>query len=55
MYHAWVKSAYRVLLGKPEGKNLWEDRSRWKYNIKMDLETQVGGMHCIHLAQDGGQ
>jgi hypothetical protein len=31
-------NAYRILVGKPEGKrSLSRPRSRWVYNIKMDL------------------
>jgi hypothetical protein len=30
---------YRVLVGKPEGKSLFErSRFRWEDNIKMDLQ-----------------
>ena len=38
--------AYRVLLGKPEGKRqLARPRRRWEYNIKMDIqEVGCGGM-----------
>ena len=45
---------YRVLVGKPEGKRpLGRPRSRWKDNIKMDLqEVGYGGMDWIELAQD---
>jgi hypothetical protein len=33
------KGAYRVLLGKPEGKSsLGRPRCRWEDNIKMDLQ-----------------
>ena len=36
--------AYRVLVGKPEGKRpLGRPRRRWEDNIKMDLE-EVGGV-----------
>ena len=31
------KNIYRVLERRPEGKSLGRPRSRWKYNIKMDL------------------
>jgi hypothetical protein len=32
-------SAYRVLMGKPEGKTpLGRPRRRWEDNIKMDLQ-----------------
>jgi hypothetical protein len=33
------RGAYRVLVGKPEGKRpLGRPRNRWEYNIKMDLQ-----------------
>jgi hypothetical protein len=36
------RGAYRVLMGKPEGKRpLGRPRCRWKDNIKMDLQ-EVG-------------
>ena len=36
------RNAYRVLVGKPQGKRpLGRLRSRWEYNIKMDLR-EVG-------------
>jgi hypothetical protein len=46
--------AYRVLVGKPEGKrSLGRPRRRWEDNIKMDfLEVGCGGMDWIGLAQD---
>jgi hypothetical protein len=37
MQHAWERTAYRVLVGKPEGKNTGKIRSGWEDNIKMDL------------------
>ena len=39
------RGAYRVLVGKPEGKRpLGRPRRRWEYNIKMDLqEVGMGG------------
>ena len=48
------RSAYRVLVGKPEGKRpLGRPRHRWEDNIKMDLqELGCGGMDWIELAQD---
>jgi hypothetical protein len=48
------KGAYRVLVGKPEGRRpLGTSRGRWKDNIKMDLqEVGCGGMDWIELAQD---
>jgi hypothetical protein len=45
---------YRVLVGKPEGKRLFEiPRRRWEDGMKIDLrETGWGGVEWIHLAQD---
>jgi hypothetical protein len=39
------EGAYRVLVGKPEGKRpLGRPRNRWEDNIKMDLqEVEWGG------------
>ena len=38
------KGAYRVLVGKPEGKrSLGRPRHRWEDNIKMDLQEVVSG------------
>jgi hypothetical protein len=35
------RNAYRVLMGKPEGKRqLGRPRRRWEDNIKMDLKLQ---------------
>ena len=46
--------AYRVLVGKPEGKRpLGRPRRRWVYNIRIDLqEVGCGYMDWIGLAQD---
>jgi hypothetical protein len=48
------RGAYRVLVGKPEGKRpLGRPRRRWEYNIKMDLgEIGIDGANWIRLAQD---
>jgi hypothetical protein len=42
-------NAYRILVGKPEGKRLLgRPRRRWEDNIKMDLrEIGWGGMYWI--------
>jgi hypothetical protein len=47
-------NAYRILLGKSEGKRpLGRPRRRWVGNIKMDLrEVRWDGMDWIDLAQD---
>ena len=48
------RGVYRDMVGKPEGKKpLGRPRSRWKENMKMDL--QEVGCECIDwikLAQD---
>jgi hypothetical protein len=47
-----TRNAYRILLGKPEGKRpLGRSRRRWVDNIKMDLrEIGWDGMDWIKLA-----
>jgi hypothetical protein len=51
------RNAYRILVGKPEGKRpLGRPRRRWVDNIKMDLrEIRWDGMDWIELAQDRDQ
>jgi hypothetical protein len=51
------RNAYRILVGKPEGKRqLGRPRRGWEDNIKMDLkEIGWGGMDFIDLAQDRDQ
>jgi hypothetical protein len=48
------RGAYRVLVGRPEGRRPIErPRRRWEDNIKMDLqEVGWGGMDWIDMAQD---
>jgi hypothetical protein len=48
------RSAYRALVGKPEGRRpLGRPRRRWEDNIKKDLrEFGWGGIDWINLAQD---
>ena len=48
------RGAYRVLVGKPEGKRpLERARRRWMDNIRMDLqEVGCGYVDWIGLAQD---
>jgi hypothetical protein len=48
-----TRNAYNILVGKPEGKKrpLGRPRSRWEYNIRMDLR-EIGGTAwtgCIWL------
>jgi hypothetical protein len=50
-------NAYRILVGKPEGKRpLGRPRRRWVENIKMDLrEVGCDGRDWIELAQNRDQ
>jgi hypothetical protein len=52
-----TRNAYRILVGKPEGKRpLGRPRYRWVDNIQMDLrEIGWDGMDWISLAQDRDQ
>jgi hypothetical protein len=51
------RNAYRVLMGKPEGKRpLGRPGQIWKENIKMNLrKIGWGCMEWIHLTQDREQ
>jgi hypothetical protein len=51
------RNAYRILVGKPEGKRpLGRSRRAWIDNIKIDLrEIGWDGMDWIDLAQDREQ
>jgi hypothetical protein len=51
------RSAYRISVGKPEGKRpLGRPKCRWEDSIKMDLrEIGWGGMDWIDLAEDMDQ
>jgi hypothetical protein len=51
------RNAYRILVGKPEGKRLLgRPRCRWVDNIQMDLrERGWDGVDRIDMAQDRGQ
>jgi hypothetical protein len=48
-----TRNAYRILVGKPEGKKLLgRPRRRWVDNIKMDLrEIEWANMDWIELAE----
>jgi hypothetical protein len=51
------RNAYRILVGKPEGKTpLGRPRRMWVDNIKMDLR-EIGwvGVDWIDMAQDRDQ
>jgi hypothetical protein len=52
--HGEKRNAYRVLVGKLEGKRpLRKHRHRWQNSNKMDLrEIGWGGIDWINLAQD---
>jgi hypothetical protein len=51
------RNAYRILVGKPEGKRpLGRPRRRWVDNIKMDLrEIGRDGVAWMDMAQDRDQ
>jgi hypothetical protein len=51
------RNAYRILLGKPEGKRpLGRTRRRWVDNIKMDLrEIGCDGVDWMDMALDTDQ
>jgi hypothetical protein len=51
------RNAYKILVGKPEGKRpLGRPRRRWVDNIKIDLrEIGCEGMDWIEVAQDRDQ
>jgi hypothetical protein len=45
------RKAYRVLVGKPEGKRpLGRPRRRWEDGIRMDLKEIGWGLKWIQLA-----
>ena len=48
------RGAYRVLMGKPEGRRpLGRPRCRWEVNIKIDLQkVSCWSMGWIELVQD---
>jgi hypothetical protein len=49
-----TRNAYRILVGKPEGKRpLGRPRRRWVDNIKMDLKRD--GMGCYGLDRIGSR
>jgi hypothetical protein len=52
-----TRDAYRILVGKPEGKRpLGRPTCKWVDNIKMDLrESGWGDIDWIDLAQDSEQ
>jgi hypothetical protein len=52
-----TRNAYRILVGKPEGRRpLGRPRRRWVDNIKIDLrEIMWDGVDWIDLAQNRDQ
>jgi hypothetical protein len=47
------RNAYRLLVGKPEGKSTGTPRRRWVDNNRMDLgEVGWGNVDWIGLAKD---
>jgi hypothetical protein len=53
--HGPLNYAYRILLGKPEGKRpLGRPRRRWGRVLKLIL-NKMGGMDWIDVAQDRDQ
>jgi hypothetical protein len=48
------RNAYRLLVGKPEGKRpLGRPRRSWVNNTEMDLvDVILGSVDCIDMAQD---
>jgi len=47
------RSAYKILVGKPEGKRLLgRPKRRWEDDIKMDLQDVGWGMNGIDQSQD---
>jgi hypothetical protein len=55
--HDEKRNAYRIFVGKPEGKrSLERHRCRSENNIKMDLrEIGWGDMDCIDVTKDRDQ
>jgi hypothetical protein len=51
------RNAYRILVGKPEGKRpLGRPRRRWVENIKMDLRERIiwVGLIWLRIGTSGG-
>jgi hypothetical protein len=51
------RNAYRILVGKPEGKNHWEDQDVGVWTILKWILRGIGwdGVYWIDLAQDRDQ
>jgi hypothetical protein len=55
----WKRNAYKILVGKPEGKSSCErPRRRWEDNIKMGLREigweNVDLIHMVQIGTSGG-
>jgi hypothetical protein len=52
----YKRGAYRILVGRPDGKRpLEKPRRRWENNTKVDLQkVEWGGIEWIYMAQDRG-
>jgi hypothetical protein len=49
-----TRNAYRILVGKPEGKRpLGRPRRRWVVNIKMDLKRDRMGWYALDRTGSG--
>jgi hypothetical protein len=47
------RSAYRILVGRPEGRRPFgRPRRRWRIILKLILKKWDGGMDWIELAED---
>jgi hypothetical protein len=51
-----MRNAYKILIGKPEGKRpLGRPGRSWEDSIRMDIMETCEGVDWIHLAQDRDQ
>jgi hypothetical protein len=57
LYASQKRNAYRILVGKPEGKRpLGRPRRWWEENIKIDLrEIEWDGVDLIDIVQNRDQ
>jgi hypothetical protein len=55
--HVGEEDAYRILVGKPEGKKpVGRPRRKWKNDFKTNIkEIEWDGMDCIDLTLDRDQ
>jgi hypothetical protein len=53
--HGEMRNAYKILLGKPNGKVSRKLRSRRKINIKMDLGRGCEDAYRSQMGQNGVQ